>query len=204
MQCFSRIEGVSYFTRLIERLGKENLERGYSWGNQNSRKVVFSSLIKKCYPKPEETVEDLISAIKDLKITKKRWIELALYAPQWASWISEVVNIKQFESAVWFFHAHASDYGNAEKETILARYSQVSKSHLDQGAIDIAWFNLSLGRGRPEAKPRNSRVRGKYRRDRGIFQQHSTCYSPHPAETSFRGLLPKEKLRQRYLSYNHT
>lgn len=141
MQCFSRIEGVSYFTRLIERLGKENLERGYSWGNQNSRKVVFSSLIKKCYPKPEETVEDLISAIKDLKITKKRWIELALYAPQWASWISEVVNIKQFESAVWFFHAHASDYGNAEKETILARYSQVSKSHLDQGAIDIAWFN---------------------------------------------------------------
>jgi hypothetical protein len=141
MQYFSRIEGISYFTRLIERLGKETLERGYYWGNHHNRKVVFSSLIKKCHPKPEETLEDFIAATQDLKIDKKRWIELALYAPQWANWISEIVKIKQFESAVWFFHAHASDYRNAEKETILARYSQVSKGHLENGAIDIAWFN---------------------------------------------------------------
>ncbi|MGB1284245.1 MAG: DUF5724 domain-containing protein [Polaribacter sp.] len=141
MQYIIRVEGYGYFLRLIERLGKETLERGYSWGNEKNRKIIFSSLIKKTHPKPEEKKADFIAEALQLNITKKRWIELALYAPQWANWISEIVEIKSFESSVWFFHAHASDYRSAEKETIIARYSQVNKTHLDNGAIDISWFN---------------------------------------------------------------
>lgn len=135
------IKGIHYLVNLLERLGRENLTRGYSWSINESKRMSFSSLIKKCFPLQEETYSDFVAQAKGTKITKKRWIEVALYAPQWASWIGDFVKVKKLEDAVWWFHAHGSDYMTAEKETFISRYSNIEKMEFQDGAIDIDWFN---------------------------------------------------------------
>lgn len=135
------IKGIHYLVNLLERLGKENLTRGYYWSVNESKRMSFSSLIKKCFPLEEETYSDFSAQAKGTKITKKRWIEVALYAPQWASWIGDFIKVKKLEDAVWWFHAHGSDYMTAEKETFISRYSNIEKMEFQDGAIDIEWFN---------------------------------------------------------------
>ncbi len=137
---FASVEGRNYLFELLTRLGKETFHRGYYWYDLSSKKEVFSSLIKKSVPKEDETLSDFIDDAKLLKITKKKWIETAMYAPQWASWISEFLKINKLEDAVWWFQAHASEYMNAEKETIVSRYSNVDRADFLKGVIDIDWF----------------------------------------------------------------
>ncbi|RPD96701.1 DUF4132 domain-containing protein [Aureibaculum marinum] len=139
MNCFNTIKGSHYLIDLLSRLGKDNFSRGYYY--DESRKNTFSGLIKKSVPAPHETVEDFIELAKTSKITKKRWLELALYAPQWASWIEQYLKIDKLEDAIWWFHAHGSDYMNAEKETVISRYSSIEGADFVKGAIDIDWFN---------------------------------------------------------------
>ncbi|TBN06691.1 DUF4132 domain-containing protein [Hyunsoonleella flava] len=141
MNHFGSVEGTTYLFELLTRLGKDTFHRGYSWYNFDSKKEVFSNLIKKSIPKETETYTDFLTQAKTSKITKKRWIETAIYAPQWANWIGEYLNIEKLEDAVWWFHAHASDYMNAEKETIISRYSNVEKADFAKGVIDLDWFN---------------------------------------------------------------
>ena len=135
------IKGIHYLMNLLERLGKENLSRGYSWRVSESKKMSFSSLIKKSWPLKEETYEDFAAQAKEIKIPKKRWIEVAIYAPQWADWIGKLMKVKKLEDAVWWFHAHGADYMTAEKETLISRYSNIEKTEFKDGAIDIVWFN---------------------------------------------------------------
>ncbi|WP_234859521.1 DUF4132 domain-containing protein [Aquimarina aquimarini] len=141
MSNLSKIEGSFYLFELLSRLGKETFHRGYYWGDNDSKKNTFSSLIKKCIPKETEEVSTFLAQAQTSKISKKRWIETAIYAPQWAHWIEAHLEIKHLEDAVWWFHAHASDYMNAEKETLISRYSSIERSDFAQGAIDINWFN---------------------------------------------------------------
>lgn len=134
-----KVEGFSYLLEFIERLGKENLSRGYSWGG-GSRKDSFSSLIKKCVPAKTDTKKRFINAAKTLKVSKKRWIEIAIYAPQWARWIGELIEFYNIESTVWWFHAHCSQHMDVEKETIVSRYSSIEKEDFNRGAVDVDWF----------------------------------------------------------------
>ena len=140
MNNIKSIQGCQYLFDLLIRLGKDNFSRGYYYYNE-SRKNSFSGLIKKSVPATSETVQDFITLAKTSKITKKRWLELALYAPQWAPWIENYLKIEKLEDAVWWFHAHGSDYMNAEKETVISRYSSIEGADFVKGAIDIDWFN---------------------------------------------------------------
>ncbi|NJC27511.1 DUF4132 domain-containing protein [Neolewinella antarctica] len=135
-----RIEGADYLIRLNERLGKETLHRGYSYGLDTNKKVSFSALIKKTVPAAVDTEESFVSRAKETKVTTKRWLEIAMYAPQWAPWIGELLKIDNLESAVWWFHAHASEYSNDQKAGIVARYSPIEMADFREGAIDIDWF----------------------------------------------------------------
>lgn len=60
---------------------------------------------------------------------------------QWTGVVGEYLSLENLESAVWWFQAHASDYMNSEKETIISRYSNIPKSDFALGAIDVDWFN---------------------------------------------------------------
>lgn len=143
-----KVEGVHYVFEILERLGKENLDRGYSYDN-TSKKVNFSTILSISTPSETDTYEVFAAGIKASKITKKRLVEVACYATQWAEWIGRYLKIDDLEDAIWWFHAHASDYMSAHKETIIARYSNIDKSDFAKGAIDIDWFNRvysSLGK----------------------------------------------------------
>ncbi len=135
-----RVEGVDYVFRILERLGKDNFERGYSYYG-DSKKTIFSALLKKTIFKDTEGYPDFAARADASKVTKKRLIELACYATQWTGVIGEYLGLEKLEDAVWWFQAHASDYMNSEKETIISRYSNIPKSDFAIGAIDIEWFN---------------------------------------------------------------
>jgi len=135
-----KVEGVAYVFRILERLGKDNFERGYSYYG-DSKKTIFSNLLKKTTFKDTESYADFARLADQAKLPKKRLIELACYATQWAEVVGIYLNIQNLNNAVWWFQAHASDYMNSEKETIISRYSNIPKSDFALGAIDIDWFN---------------------------------------------------------------
>ncbi|WP_298473434.1 DUF4132 domain-containing protein [uncultured Maribacter sp.] len=148
IRSFVKVKGVSYVFEILERLGKENLDRGYSY-NLDSKKVNFSTILSISVPSETDTYEVFAKGIAEAKITKKRLMEVACYATQWAEWIGRYLKIDNLENAIWWFHAHASDFMNAQKETVVARYSNITKSDFANGAIDIDWFNrvyTSLGK----------------------------------------------------------
>ncbi|MEJ4089194.1 DUF4132 domain-containing protein [Galbibacter orientalis] len=143
-----RVEGVDYVFRVLERLGEETFERGYSYYG-DSKKSKFSAILKMTQFKDTESYADFASLADASKISKIRFIELACYATQWASVVGQYLKIDNLENAVWWFQAHASDYMNSEKETIISRYSNIPKNDFSLGAIDIDWFNKvynSLGK----------------------------------------------------------
>ncbi|QXP59963.1 DUF4132 domain-containing protein [Olleya sp. HaHaR_3_96] len=140
MNGIHRVEGVDYVFRILERLGKDNFERGYSYYGE-SKKTIFSGLLKKSIFKDTESYADFAARADTSKVTKKRLIELACYATQWTGVIGEYLGLEKLEDAVWWFQAHASDRMNSEQETIISRYSNIPKSDFALGAIDVDWFN---------------------------------------------------------------
>lgn len=67
------IYGIDYMIQILTALGKDPLQRGYSYySSNNERKAVLSHLLKVCMPKPEETADDLKEALKGADITRKR------------------------------------------------------------------------------------------------------------------------------------
>ncbi|MCF6350448.1 MAG: DUF4132 domain-containing protein [Flavobacteriaceae bacterium] len=137
---FSKIKGSRYFLQALSLLGKNVLHRSFYYDSKYNRKEILSRIIKKSCPDEQDTLEQFLTDAKATKISKKRWLEVALYAPQWATWIGELLSLNKLEEAVWWFHAHASDYMNEEKETIISRYTNIDKYDLAQGSLDIDWF----------------------------------------------------------------
>lgn len=137
---FSEIKGSKYFFQALSLLGKNTLHRSFYYNNDNNKKVILSKIIKISTPNKEDTIKQFSNEGRALKIDKKRWLEVALYAPQWANWIGEKLDLNKLEEAVWWFHAHASDYMNVAKETIISRYTNIDKSDLSNGSLDIDWF----------------------------------------------------------------
>jgi len=134
------LEGMDYVFRTLERLGKENLHRGYAWGRETSKKVSFSGILKKSSAAATDTAPAFIARAKSSSISRKRWFEVAMYAPQWTPWIAELLNIADLGIAVWWFHAHASDYMSGHKEKIVAQLSPIAGEDFARGAIDVDWF----------------------------------------------------------------
>ncbi|MFD2966347.1 DUF4132 domain-containing protein [Sphingobacterium bambusae] len=135
-----KVEGLSYFFEVLQRMGKENFDRGYSYGNDLSKKYTFSRILKQSSPNDDEGYAEFVAALKETGIDKKRIIEVSCYATQWADWLGDYLRIPSLAEAVWWFLAHTTDYMDAEKETILSRYSAVPKNDFQKGAIDIDWF----------------------------------------------------------------
>ncbi|SEQ31511.1 DUF4132 domain-containing protein [Neolewinella agarilytica] len=137
------VEGMDYVFRTLERLGKETLQRGYSYSSGTSKKESFSAVLKKSIASSTDTAPAFSARAKTSPILPQRWLEVAMYAPQWAPWIAEHLKMKDLEIAVWWFHAHASDYMSGQKEKTIAQLSPIPKEDFAQGAIDIDWFYVA-------------------------------------------------------------
>lgn len=135
------IYGIDYMIQIVTALGKDPLKRGYSYYSSNSeRKEVLSHLLKVCMPKPEETAEDLKAALKGTDITRKRLVELAMYAQQWIPMIEEYLKISGFASTCYYFMAHTSEQFDEQVTSVIAKYTPLSPEELKDGAFDIHWF----------------------------------------------------------------
>ena len=62
-----------------------------------------------------------------------------MYAPQWMELVAKHLGWKGLRSAAWYFHAHINEQFSAEKETIVAHYSQLRRRTLMTGPL------ISLG-----------------------------------------------------------
>ena len=80
-------------------------------------------------------------------LAKERFIEIAMFAPQWAALIESYVNYEGLEDAVWWIHAHTKDehweVSHEVREIWNAKVAEktpLSSSDLVDGAVDVVWF----------------------------------------------------------------
>jgi hypothetical protein len=133
-------EGAETFAKILVALGTETFVRGYIYsGGGQTKKVVLSSLLKNSHPNADDNAETLRAALAG-KISDKRLIEAAMYAPAWIGIAAAYLDWPGLKSAVWYFHAHINETFSAEKETEVARYSPITPQEFNDGAFDIAWF----------------------------------------------------------------
>jgi Family of unknown function (DUF5724)/Domain of unknown function (DUF4132) len=142
----SDIKGLDYFSKIIKGLGKDALQRGYSYTSYlgEDKTMQFSRMLKSCTPSVLETFEQFKTVLDDLKLSEKRLIQFALYAPQLLPWTAKYLNWNGLESAAWCLHAHAHNYFDMQKESELAKYTTVSAQDFQDGAVDIAWYKQAF------------------------------------------------------------
>ncbi|MCA1318398.1 DUF4132 domain-containing protein [Bacillus tianshenii] len=141
-------EGMEYLITLLTGLDKDTFVRGYfySFGNMNvTKKEALSHLLQVCHPKKGEDEDLLAQLVKEKKISDKRLLEAAMYAPQWLDIVAAHLKWDGLKSAAWYFHAHTNERFSAEKETKVAHYSPITPEEFHDGAFDIHWFKEAYG-----------------------------------------------------------
>jgi hypothetical protein len=146
------IEGADVTIELLARLGRATLVRGYSWNNEG-REAVYSRLIQISHPGSGDTPEAVAALVKQHKVSEKRLLELAMFAPQWAPTIETVLGWDGLEDAVWWFHAHTKDDRWSVEEEVRetwaamsAERTPLSGADLTDGAVDVDWFGRARNR----------------------------------------------------------
>lgn len=143
-----KIYGTKRFVEILAGLGKTSLHRGYYFmfgGGDANKQFSFSRLLKFCHPLESDTQDDFDELVRKAKISEKRLIEAAVYAPQWQRFVSGFLNWKGLDSAIWWMHAHTKIAGyreqNSEAESEIAKYSAVDLEDFKDGAVDKNWFH---------------------------------------------------------------
>ncbi len=133
-----RVSGVGHLVRILEALGNDTLNRtGYG---SNGRNYTLTHLLGVCIPAPEDTADTLRAALNGRRITEKRLVEAALYAPEWIPLIGEYLGTPSFESVCYYFIAHMNERFDDKRRAVIARYTPLGEEELNQGAFDRAWF----------------------------------------------------------------
>ena len=140
IQYLQEVEGMHYFFEALERMGKEPFTKGYYYGSSVTKRHTFSHILEVSQPSATDTFAAFKAHLDKIKITDKRLVEAACYAPHWTEWLGDYLKIKSFREAIWWFIAHTTDYMDAEKETIVSQYSTVPRDDFQRGAIDVDWY----------------------------------------------------------------
>lgn len=143
VQKVERIAGGAYFNLLLRGLGNDNFFRGYAWSGDTTKQCVLSCLLRKCYPTQNDTAESLKALLQGSGLKEQRLVEAAMYAPQWAPILEQILGWPGLKKGVWFFQAHCSEHFSSDKETEVAIYSPITPQEFNDGAFDIDWFNES-------------------------------------------------------------
>jgi hypothetical protein len=138
--------GLETLLPLLSTFGTEPFGRGWQFDNQSKQRT-FSHLIRVTYPAEDETPQRFVEQLASYKISQRRLVETALYAPQWAGHIEAALAWSQFAEAVWWFHAHTKDnlwqVDQAIREAWHAEINErtpLTGQELLDGAVDVAWF----------------------------------------------------------------
>jgi hypothetical protein len=140
--------GLDTLSRAVPALGKTHFARHFGWTAIGaSRQETLSHLALRSVPRDEDTHESFAQWTRTAKVGQARLVELAIYAPQWASYVNHVLQWPGLESAVWWIQAHTKDDRSWQlqelKELWAAEVSErtpLSAADLTEGAVDVAWF----------------------------------------------------------------
>lgn len=137
--------GLATLIALLQAMGRLRFTRGYQ-ADRLSRAYVYTHLIQVTQPSTEDTPDAFATAIKTVSITQPRLLELVMLAPQWASHIEHTLTWPGLAEGVWWLYAHThweAQTKNAEENfhrTQVAERTPLTFEALDQGAVDVAWF----------------------------------------------------------------
>ena len=147
----SCVYGARLALRILKALGKEPLARGWAHNNEG-KATVLSHLLRVCLPAENDTPADFRKLAEDFAIPTDRLIDMAVYAPQWASYVEHATGVRGLESAAFWIHAHTKDRQWTIDEQIRELwFAQVSEStplsleNLLDGAVDVNWFHEVYG-----------------------------------------------------------
>ncbi|MCC6231740.1 MAG: DUF4132 domain-containing protein, partial [Verrucomicrobiales bacterium] len=143
--CLRSLEGMSAFARLLAALRDQPFERQSGAGQD--RRSVFSDLLGRCHPAPDETPERFAHFIKDFGLTPERLVEAAVFAPQWARHVETATTWSGLAQGIAWIHAHTkvadgdlSPTDQAAWKAEMAQHSPLSGDDLMDGAVDVTWF----------------------------------------------------------------
>ncbi len=138
--------GSEVLVRLVTALGKDKIIRQDQWG-EPTRAYSFSRLISVTAPAPGDTPERFAALIDEAGIRQARVIELAMFAPQWATFAEHTTGFEGLEDAVWWIHAHTKQNQYWRDQAIrelwaaqINERTQLEADALEEGAVDVAWF----------------------------------------------------------------
>lgn len=141
--------GLGTLARVLEALGADKLQRGSRWGDQG-KPGAFAHLIRTSLPDDGDTPEAFASRLKPVNVAEARLIEVAAYAPQWATHVQHALGWAGFEDAVWWVHAHTRDTHWSVNDDVKAKWraavgqrTPLAAKDLLDGAVDVAWFRRS-------------------------------------------------------------
>jgi hypothetical protein len=145
--------GLETVARAVSALGKTHFSRTFGWAASGaSRQETLSHLVVRSVPRPGDTPEAFARWAREGRVADGRLVELALYAPQWASHVNHVLQWPGFEGAVWWIQAHTKDDRSWRlqelKELWAAEVSErtpLLPADLTEGAMDVAWFRQAFG-----------------------------------------------------------
>ncbi len=143
--CIEQIQvlyGVERLVCILTALGKEPLKRTYGYYSYGKdRHSVLCRLLQICHPGDKEGAEDLRHALKGSGITRKRLVEVAMYARQWIPLVGEYLELPGFQSGCYYFMAHTSEGLEDTLMSVLAKYTPLGREELYDGAFDVQWFH---------------------------------------------------------------
>jgi hypothetical protein len=140
------LSGASWFVRLLRLLGDGQLARG-SYVRDTGKVSTFSRLLRITFPAPEDTPEQVKALLVAARISQRRMIEAAVYAPQWARHIEHALGWDSCAESVWWVYAHTKDRTwtvdaaiQKEWEAQISEWTPLSSADLYDGAVDVTWF----------------------------------------------------------------
>ena len=138
--------GIDVLVPLLVALGKDSFIRGWTYDGV-ARATVFSRLIRSSFPPHGDVPERFAEAVGEAHIPERRLVELAAFAPQWATHVERAVGWAGLESAVWWLHAHTKDNAwSVDREVRevwaaeIAERTRLTSEELLEGAVDVEWF----------------------------------------------------------------
>ena len=144
--------GLETLAPVLRRLGKEPFVRGWTYDGQ-STKNVLSHLVRASVPGEADTPEAFAEALRELRLSEKRLVELAAFAPQWARHAERGLAWPGLATAIWWLHAHTKDTSWTVDTEIrelwaaeVAERTPLTSDDLIDGAVDMDWFQAARTR----------------------------------------------------------
>lgn len=132
--------GAETLVQILKALGSEPLKREAYGLYGTDRHTTLCRFLKICHPGEGETKEALGRALRGSGVTKKRLVEVAMYARQWIPILEDYLQMPGLGSGCYYFMAHTGEGLTEEVMAEVARYTPLDREELYDGAFDVRWF----------------------------------------------------------------